>query len=156
MNRINVLMWLFPVLLVIGCTALCPAAVTAQTSACQQAKEKEDDDDDESLSAEDRARVKITLDEARAIALKRVPGTVLDEELEKEGSRLQYAFDICSEAGKIWDVEVSAIDGTVLQAVEDDDDPGGARSSVPKARHSIYRAASAVRNATTRAIGRLF
>jgi len=39
---------------------------------------------------------KVTLPEARAIALKAFPGKITDEELEKEkgGSGLRYSFDI--------------------------------------------------------------
>jgi len=40
--------------------------------------------------------VKVTMSEARAIALKAHPGKITDEELEKEagGSGLRYSFDI--------------------------------------------------------------
>lgn len=41
-------------------------------------------------------QAKLTLLQARVVALKAVPGTVTDEELEKErgGSGLRYSFDI--------------------------------------------------------------
>ena len=43
-------------------------------------------------------KAKVTIDEARSIALKARPGTITDEELEKErgGSGLRYSFDIKS------------------------------------------------------------
>ena len=48
-------------------------------------------------SGEELAKTaKVTLDEARAAALKARPGTITDQELEKEkgGSGLRYSFDI--------------------------------------------------------------
>jgi hypothetical protein len=62
------------------------------------------------------ARAKISLDEARAIALKAFPGTISSEELEKErgGSGLRYSFDIKS--GSVGhEVGVDAKSGKILE-----------------------------------------
>lgn len=42
------------------------------------------------------AQAKVTLEQARSIALKTFPGTITDQELEKErgGTGLRYSFDI--------------------------------------------------------------
>ena len=59
---------------------------------------------------------KVTLEDARAIALKARPGTVTDQELEKEkgGSGLRYSFDIKN--GKTtYEVGVDAQTGKVLE-----------------------------------------
>jgi uncharacterized membrane protein YkoI len=59
---------------------------------------------------------KITLTDARAIALKTFPGKIKDEELEKEkgGSGLRYSFDI--EKGRvIHEVGIDAKTGSVLE-----------------------------------------
>jgi uncharacterized membrane protein YkoI len=61
-------------------------------------------------------KAKITIEDARSIALKAQPGTITDEELEKEkgGSGLRYSFDIKS--GKItYEVGVDAMTGNVLE-----------------------------------------
>jgi uncharacterized membrane protein YkoI len=84
--------------------------------------DKDDNDDDERLSPAELAKVKITMEQARATALAKVSGEVIDQELEKEHGRLQYAIDIRTSEGKVFDVEIDAISGEVLQAVEDDDD----------------------------------
>ena len=105
--------------------AILPAGVNAQNDKGDPGKvEREDDDndEDEKISAEDKQRVKLSLDDARTIAVGRVNGRVIDEELEKERGRLQYAFDIRDKQGKVWDVEIDAISGEVLRATEDDDD----------------------------------
>ncbi len=59
---------------------------------------------------------KISLDEARAIALKARPGTITDQELEKEkgGSGLRYSFDIKAADG-LHEVGVDAVTGKVLE-----------------------------------------
>ena len=59
---------------------------------------------------------KVTMTEARAIALKAHPGKITDEELEKEagGSGLRYSFDI--REGKVThEVGVDAQSGAVLE-----------------------------------------
>ena len=58
----------------------------------------------------------VKLDAARATALKAHPGTITDQELEKEagGSGLRYSFDIARD-GKAYEVGVDARTGKVLE-----------------------------------------
>ena len=68
---------------------------------------------------------KVTLDEARAIALKALPGaTITDQELEKEkgGSGLRYSFDIKA-GGKTYEVGVDAVTGKLLENVVEGPNP---------------------------------
>jgi len=62
------------------------------------------------------SKAKITIDEARTIALKARPGTITDEELEKEkgGSGLRYSFDVKS-GSLTYEVGVDAQTGKVLE-----------------------------------------
>jgi uncharacterized membrane protein YkoI len=58
---------------------------------------------------------KISIEEARATALKKVPGEIQEEELEKENGKLVYSFDIRATGQKdITEVQVSAIDGSIV------------------------------------------
>ena len=59
---------------------------------------------------------KIDIQTARDIALKAHPGTISDEELEKEsgGSGLRYSFDI-KDGSKIYEIGVDAATGKVLE-----------------------------------------
>ena len=59
---------------------------------------------------------KITMDEARAIAIAKVPGgKMATEELGRVGGKLTYFFDITTEGQKGLDVvAVDAADGTVI------------------------------------------
>src|SRR5260221_214727 len=68
-------------------------------------------------SGEELAKTaKVTLDEARAIALKARPGAINDQELEKEkgGSGLRYSFDI-KDGKTTYEVGVDAQTGKVLE-----------------------------------------
>ena len=67
---------------------------------------------------------KVTMEDARVIALKARPGTVTDQELEKEkgGSGLRYSFDI--KAGKTtYEVGVDAQTGKVLENAAEGPNP---------------------------------
>jgi uncharacterized membrane protein YkoI len=59
---------------------------------------------------------KVSIDDARAIALKARPGAISDEELEREkgGTGLRYSFDIKS-GGAVYEVGVDAQTGKVLE-----------------------------------------
>ncbi len=61
-------------------------------------------------------QAKITIEQARAIALKAHPGQIADEELERErgGSGLRYSFDVKSGA-VTQEVGVDARTGRVLE-----------------------------------------
>lgn len=61
-------------------------------------------------------KTRITIEQARAIALKAHPGRIADEELEREsgGSGLRYSFDIKN--GRVThEVGVDALSGRVLE-----------------------------------------
>jgi len=70
------------------------------------------------------SRAKIGIAEARAIALKAHPGTITDEELEREsgGSGLRYSFDIKSGA-ITQEVGVDAQTGRVLENKKEGPNP---------------------------------
>jgi uncharacterized membrane protein YkoI len=70
------------------------------------------------------SQAKVTLAEARATALKTRPGTITDQELEKEkgGSGLRYSFDIKQNA-KTYEVGVDARTGAVLENAAEGKNP---------------------------------
>jgi len=68
-----------------------------------------------------KSQAKISLEDARATALKKVPGEIREEELEKENGKLVYSFDIQATGQKdITEVQVSAIDGSVVNVEKED------------------------------------
>lgn len=62
------------------------------------------------------ADAQVSIDQARSIARKAVPGRITDQELEKErgGSGLRYSFDI-KKGRKAYEVGVDARTGAVLE-----------------------------------------
>ena len=64
--------------------------------------------------AKGKARPSITMEEARATALARIPGTVKKAELEEEKGLLIYSFDIRDKSGQIMEVQVDAKSGAVV------------------------------------------
>ncbi len=67
---------------------------------------------------------RVTLAQARGIALKARPGKITDQELEKEGggSGLRYSFDIKS-GGVTFEVGVDAQTGKVLENAKEGSHP---------------------------------
>lgn len=62
------------------------------------------------------SQAKISITQAREIALKAHPGTITDEELERErgGSGLRYSFDI-KNGSQTQEVGIDAVTGKVLE-----------------------------------------
>jgi uncharacterized membrane protein YkoI len=104
------------------------AAQQPKPKAEKEEKHKDDDDDGDehepsaAEQAEMAKKAKITKEQATAIALKRVPGEVLETEIEKDKGKLIWSFDIETEEGQIMDVEIDANTGAVLKVEEDTED----------------------------------
>ena len=81
----------------------------------REAREKSAKGESEQDQAALAREAKITMDQARATALKRAAGTVEGSELEREHGRLVYSFDIRNAKGTIDEVQVSAISGKVVR-----------------------------------------
>lgn len=115
--------------------ALSPTFSVAQTAAGKAAPEKkaekakgEKKESQEALAKE----AKITMEQAKAIALKKAPGTVKESELEREKGKLIYSFDIVT-GKEITEVQVSAIDGSIV-AVEKEDMKKEAKEKAAEAK----------------------
>lgn len=111
-NYKSILRLLFSLLFVTGLSLVITTNTWAQKA----------DDDDDKPNPKLAKKARITIEAAREIALKKVPGTVIEGELEKEHGKLVYSFDIKIESGKIMEVWVDAKTGNVLRAEEDTED----------------------------------
>lgn len=70
------------------------------------------------------AKAKVTMAEARALALKAYPGTIVKEELEHErgGSGLRYSFDM--RHGAQWrEIGIDAVTGHLLENTHEGANP---------------------------------
>ena len=57
---------------------------------------------------------KITADQAIKTAMERVPGTVVEAELEKKHGKTVWEVEIYGSDGKVTEVHIDAADGTVI------------------------------------------
>ena len=60
------------------------------------------------------AKPKITMAQARTIALKKAPGTIKSAELENEHGKLIYSFDIATSKSGVTEVNVDAMNGRIV------------------------------------------
>ena len=75
----------------------------------------------ESAGLLDRATV--SPEQARATSLELSNGgTIVEAELEEEGGRLIYSFDVRLDGGGLFEVEIDAMTGEALTEAADDDD----------------------------------
>ncbi len=74
--------------------------------------------------AELQAKAKLTSDEAKAIALKKVAGTVEKSEIEDEDGVVVYGFEIQAKNGEVKDVKVNAQSGKVIKVESDNQENG--------------------------------
>jgi uncharacterized membrane protein YkoI len=96
----------------VAMTAIIMMAGASLTAAAPKARqENKEAQEQERLQRETR----ITKEQARETALKRAPGAVESEELEREHGKLVYSFDIRNAKGTIDEVQVSAITGKVVR-----------------------------------------
>ena len=113
---------LFSVMLVCGLATISNAQTNPDQNQKSTDKQKDDDGEDEEISLEERKRVKISAEQARKTALERIPGTIVEEELEKENGRIVYSIEIRDKDKKVFDVEVDAITGEIVNVEEEDED----------------------------------
>ena len=97
-----------------GVSALFLVAIFVVGSFNVAAQEKE-----EKQNAKLAKQAKITMTQAREIALNAAPGKVESEELEKEKGKLVYSFDIRNQKGTISEVWVDAKTGAVVSNTEE-------------------------------------
>ena len=97
--------------LILGVFGLSAAIVSAQ--------EKEGGEREGKENTKLAKKAKITLAQAREIALREDNGTVEDEELEKEHGKLVYSFDIRNATGTITEIWVDAKTGKVVHKSEE-------------------------------------
>lgn len=78
---------------------------------------------EEEVAADSEAftsKAKVSLEEAKATALARYPGEVVEVEysIESDGTPV-YEFDIVAANGREWEVEIDAVTGRILEVEEE-------------------------------------
>ncbi len=95
----------------------------------QEASDKEVNDDQEVNDNQDQVtlakQAKITEAESKTIALKQVPGTVTDVELEDEDGTVVYGVEVQAKDGNKQDVKVNAQTGKIVKVDNGDENGKG-------------------------------
>lgn len=78
-----------------------------------QKKNSEERKGDEQARLQSQA--KITIEQAKEVALRRTAGKVESSELEREHGKLVYSFDIRNDKGTITEVQVDAVTGKIAR-----------------------------------------
>lgn len=128
----------------------------------KQKTEKKKGDDDEKNEKKEKGKERknqdnlmreatVTREQARATALRQVPGEVQEEEIEKENGKLVWAFDIKDANGKIFDVKVDAKTGAIVSADEDKEDDGGKSDNQSRRNKNVFeKIGSGIKNTTAK------
>ncbi|MYT35308.1 peptidase M4 [Streptomyces sp. SID8356] len=127
-----------------------PATTTQQPTTTGQDTDDRDDRDDnrtDDRSPATGTTTTITLDQAVAAALKSVPGTVTEAELDDDdddhGGRTVWELDVHGSDKKWHDVTVDATTGKVLKTRQDDDNDDRDRHAPRSAPVTLNAAADA-------------
>ncbi|MEH7222765.1 PepSY domain-containing protein [Bacillus sp. JJ1566] len=93
--------------------------INATTGKIVKVEDDRDDDDDDRVTSEvDTTSVKISKEEAVAIATKDTPGKITEIELDDDG---YYEIEMKHEGNEV-ELKISAVDGTILKKEIDDAD----------------------------------
>lgn len=137
----------WPLVTVVAAGLLAAGGVTAAAAA----------DDDDGTPAGDRpAKTSVSLTQAADAALKAVPGTVEEAELDDEHGRAVWEIGVLADGGTPRDVVVEAGDGKVTANRADrpdddgdDDDDSGTSGAVRGAKVTVAEAARAAEKAVS-------
>lgn len=118
------------------------------------AQDKDDKDEkEEKVDPKLAKEAKLTMEQAREIALKARPGKIEEEELEKEKGRLIYSFDIRDAQGILFEVEVDAKTGEVVSNKEDtEDDDDDKPNVISSVKSGTVKGAKAIGHGTKSAV----
>ncbi|MGD6793270.1 PepSY domain-containing protein [Metabacillus indicus] len=84
--------------------------------------EMNEDDDSSDNGKINQDRVKVTMEEAKKLALKEVKGEVTEAELESDDGQAVYKFEIMAEDGREAEVEISAESGEMVKTEWEDEE----------------------------------
>jgi uncharacterized membrane protein YkoI len=120
---------LFSIMLVCGLTNFANAQTDPSDKKPKAADRQKDDDregdDSPEMQAKLAKKAKISPEQARKIATDKVAGTIVEEEFERENGKLVYSIEIRDANQKVFDVEVDAKTGAIVnveEEIEDEED----------------------------------
>jgi len=75
--------------------------------------------DESKETVEMAAKAKVTIDQAIKTALEKVPGKVVEAELEKKHDKLLWEFEVVTAENKVMEVHIDAESGAVIEVEEE-------------------------------------
>ncbi len=113
----------------VGITALAISAVLALNGSAWSDDKGKRKKDASKETVEMAAKAKVTIDQAINTASEKVPGKVVEAELEKKHNTLVWEVEVVTEENKVMEVHIDAESGTVIDVEEKKDMKRGSRSS---------------------------
>ena len=119
--------------------------------------EKKEKEDDHKADEELVRQATITKEQARATALQKIPGTIQEEEIEKENGTIVWSFDIKDSSGKVFDVKIDAKTGAVFSSSEDREDKNGKSSDDPdgKGKNILEKMGGGIKHTTAKVLRKI-
>ena len=87
------------------------------------------------LAAEMAAAAKVTIDQAVKTASEKVPGTIIEAELEKKHHKLVWEVEVVTAGKKVMEVHIDADTGAVIDLEEEQVKPTKMRKQEQKREH---------------------
>ncbi len=110
--------------------------------------ENHDEDEDKYETPEAQKKLakeaKITKEEAKKIALKRVPGKVVESEIDKEKGKVVWEFEIKTKEGKVFEVAVDAKTGDIVEVDDETDEKEDDDNNHKKKKNVVEKSASGI------------
>ncbi len=130
--------------------------VNAQDKDRTKVEKHDDDDGDENETPEQQKKLakeaKISKSTAEKIALKRVPGKVIESEIDKEDGVLVWEFEIKTKDDKVFEVGVNAKTGEIGfvkdESEEDEDDPNENGDTSRNNKNIFQKTGSGIKSVT--------
>lgn len=93
------------------------------------------DEKDKNGKVEMAAAAKVTVDQAIKTATEKVPGKVIEAELEKKHKKLVWEVEIVTAENKVMEVHIDADTGAVIDVEEEKAEPKKTRKHEQKREH---------------------
>lgn len=93
------------------------------------------DDKDKNGKAAMAAAAKVTIDQAIKTASEKVPGKIVEAELEKKHNKLVWEVEVITAENKVMEVHIDADTGAVIDVEEENAKPKMTRKQEQKREH---------------------
>ncbi|MBH0192726.1 MAG: PepSY domain-containing protein [Nitrospira sp.] len=115
--------------------AVCALAIVLAAGTLAAAGVAYGDDNGKNGKAEMAAAAKVTIDQAVKTAAEKVPGKIIEAELEKKHNKLVWEVEVVTADKKVMEVHIDADTGAVIDVEEENAKPKKTRRQEQKREH---------------------